>query len=469
MILSTGGNMLIDDLRAGRAIAAVKRPYFAPIIYGFNFVPTGMIDTVACDANLNFYYNPEFVMTKEECVGAILHEVGHVFRKHHQRGEGKDPKTWNIAGDAVINKELNESGITLIEGAIDWKKEGLSKDDVSTTEKAYTFFSAGSGEDGDEDKEGSGGEEGSDSGDDSDGDSRGEGSGEGQDDDGEDDSGDGSDGDGDGDDDGDDDGDGKKSSSKQNGRPSCGSVADGVPKPYEVPSKMSPSSIETAIQESAQKIIESESTNPGSVPAGLAVQARALKAKSVSMEKAVMSIVGNAFTEKKSGSMDYTYARPSRRHHDPQIVFPSMFEEKVILRVGIVLDTSGSMGKKEIGRGLGVITSLSKSVDMEIYATSVDTRSYGVEKINPNELMNWFGELKGGGGTDLLPGIVETWEFDKSKRPDVIIMFSDGYVFFPDKKPAGIKVPIYLCRVIKSSFMSTSYPRWVRVFETLTP
>ncbi len=451
--------MLIDDLKSARILAAHTRPYFSSIIFGFNFVPTTEIPTVACDERLNFYYNPEFQMSKDEAVGVILHEVGHVFRKHHERGSGRNPQAWNVAGDAIINKELRESGIKLPDGTIDYRELGMSSADTSSTEEAYTFLFDGDNGDDEQDQ----GSPGDGSGDGAEGGNGNDGSG---DENGESDSGDeGEDGNGDGEDGSGD--EGHSGSSQSNlPDPDCGSVADGSHRSYETDEGMPPSSVEVAVEQAAQDVLDHEASNPGTVPSGILIRARQVKAKSVSLEKAMRRIIGNADAEKKTGTDDYTYTRPSRRHGSSDIVFASMQSVDTVLRVGVVLDTSGSMLRGELQKALGALTSMSKKVKMEIYATSADTRGYGVQKLMPSDLMKWFDSIRGGGGTDLVPGIIDVWEFDASKRPDIVVILTDGEVFFPEKKPVPKKVPVFMLKVsdIRLSHDLTP-PPWIRVFE----
>lgn len=444
--------MLIDELKAARILAAQKRPYFSSIIFGFNFVPTTDIPTVACDARLNFYYNPEFHMERDEAIGVILHEVGHVFRKHHERSANKDPMTWNVAGDALINKELRESGIRLPDGTIDYRELGMGPGDVSSTESAYRFL-YGDGEnedDGDNENntsEDSGGSSGSrggaDTGDEESSDDANTGSNEG--------------------DEGDE--DGNSSAGAGQVQPDCGSVADGAPRPYETNSGMPPSSVVVAVEQAAQDVLDHEASHPGEVPGGILIRARTLKARSVSLEKAMRRIIGNAEAEKKTGTDDYTFTRPSRRHAHSDIVFPSMRSVDTILRVGIVLDTSGSMVGMEIRKALGALMSMSKKIRMEIYATSVDVRSYGVEKLQPSDLERWFDSIRGGGGTELTPGIIDVYEFDPLNRPDLIVLLTDGEVFFPKEKPIPKKIPVYMLKVSDAQIETLFQPPpWIRTF-----
>jgi predicted metal-dependent peptidase len=47
-------------------------------------------------------------LTMEQRRSVLLHEIAHVWRGDCLEGEGRDPQTWNIATDAVINRTLGD-------------------------------------------------------------------------------------------------------------------------------------------------------------------------------------------------------------------------------------------------------------------------------------------------------------------------------------------------------------------------
>ena len=54
---------------------------------------------------VNIGYNPDYIMkiSADQLKGLICHEVMHVALLHHTRIQNREPKKWNIAGDAAIN------------------------------------------------------------------------------------------------------------------------------------------------------------------------------------------------------------------------------------------------------------------------------------------------------------------------------------------------------------------------------
>lgn len=71
-------------------------------------------------------------LDNEVLLGIALHEVGHVAFMHPWRRDGRDPELWNIANDAVINRQLLRSGYKLPEGTINfgWVTDEMSSEEV---------------------------------------------------------------------------------------------------------------------------------------------------------------------------------------------------------------------------------------------------------------------------------------------------------------------------------------------------
>ena len=69
------------------------------------------IPTAATDGK-NLFFNPEFFLglAPEERIFLVLHEVMHNVYNHGTRLGFRDHRTWNEAGDYVINDELIRRG-----------------------------------------------------------------------------------------------------------------------------------------------------------------------------------------------------------------------------------------------------------------------------------------------------------------------------------------------------------------------
>ena len=75
------------------------------------------IPTLAVDGK-SIFYNPDFVLGLSDDLlqSAVVHEIGHCMYEHISRSKGRDPQTWNKAGDYVINEMLEKSKFRIGEG-----------------------------------------------------------------------------------------------------------------------------------------------------------------------------------------------------------------------------------------------------------------------------------------------------------------------------------------------------------------
>lgn len=102
-----------EKMSKARALVVMDQPFFAALLLKR---PLIKIDkgTFAVDARGNIYYNPEFAagLSVQQVVFALVHEVFHIVKMDFlRRGDGRDARTWNIAGDAWINKYLKDNRI----------------------------------------------------------------------------------------------------------------------------------------------------------------------------------------------------------------------------------------------------------------------------------------------------------------------------------------------------------------------
>ena len=72
------------------------------------------IQTMGVDGRHLFYW-PEFVhlLSEQEIVGVVAHEVEHCARKHMIRRCQREGNKWNIAADCVINPDILDAGFSL--------------------------------------------------------------------------------------------------------------------------------------------------------------------------------------------------------------------------------------------------------------------------------------------------------------------------------------------------------------------
>ena len=101
-----------------------RYPFFGSIIDSMEY-----IETQNCTSNgvptagtngKTIYYHPDIdKLSEKQQLFLFAHEICHVAFEHKKRGEGKDPKIWNYATDAVINAHLKKDGLELIDNVVD--------------------------------------------------------------------------------------------------------------------------------------------------------------------------------------------------------------------------------------------------------------------------------------------------------------------------------------------------------------
>ncbi|MFY9225329.1 MAG: VWA-like domain-containing protein [Blastocatellia bacterium] len=105
------------ELAAARFVAANKRPYLALALYALTPIKRIGLKTMAVDSKYRLYYDPIIFnqWNREQIAGVLIHEVSHVLRKHHLRGQKlqANPDLWNKANDAEINDDLISEGLAL--------------------------------------------------------------------------------------------------------------------------------------------------------------------------------------------------------------------------------------------------------------------------------------------------------------------------------------------------------------------
>lgn len=89
------------------------------------FCDETLINTAGTDGD-KIFVNYEFFnsLNSEDRLFLIAHEFLHIkfehmFRLKDSKGNLRDPKTWNIATDAIINANLKRDGFKIIEGGVD--------------------------------------------------------------------------------------------------------------------------------------------------------------------------------------------------------------------------------------------------------------------------------------------------------------------------------------------------------------
>ena len=127
---------------------------------------------------------------------------------------------------------------------------------------------------------------------------------------------------------------------------------------------------------------------------------------------------------------DSTWRRPNRRFLSQDIYMPSTYAE-ALGRIIIAVDTSGSIGGRELQEFFTEVAHICKSLQPEgIDLLYWDTKVCQHEFYNRDEIDNMITSTKpaGGGGTDVRS--VSEWIRGGSNfvTPEVLLVFTDGYV-----------------------------------------
>ncbi|MFB7339968.1 VWA-like domain-containing protein [Streptomyces hydrogenans] len=159
-----------DKLYTARLYAVRVRPYLATALFALRVVPSRAVPTMGVDRHWRMYVSPGFVdrTPMRELAGVWVHEVAHLLRDHHGRGdrlardlglEGEAERLrLNIAGDFEINDDVYGEGLPRPAGALRPEMlelaPGLLMEDyvravrITPNSPAMAWLDCGSGADG---------------------------------------------------------------------------------------------------------------------------------------------------------------------------------------------------------------------------------------------------------------------------------------------------------------------------------
>lgn len=111
-------------LERARTRLTVVAPFFGSLVLRHPMRATDEIPTAAVNRRGEILYNPEWCekLSMPEAVFVLAHEVMHIVFAHLARRGKRDPMTWNIANDAIVNEILKRemgADAKMIEGAVD--------------------------------------------------------------------------------------------------------------------------------------------------------------------------------------------------------------------------------------------------------------------------------------------------------------------------------------------------------------
>jgi len=402
-----------EKLIKGRIQLGKQSPFFSYLVMYLDFIEEERVGSCGVDGLGSLYYNSEFIhsLSEKEVKGVLCHEVMHIALEHMGRVGGREKQLSNIAQDLVINDILLTDGMSLPKAVLIPQNHTFSFPDLSgkehtidnIDEKCWEQIYAELKKFADkvrkellkqlEKMEGSDVMYSND-----------EGSGKGD----------------------------KKKNSKKGciglgGEGKQGKQAKGKgTKPQSSGAKKK--------KKNWKKILSEAHTHAkmqGNIPAGIDRLVEEILDSKVRWREVLYKFITNELPH------DYSYSRPSRRSRATGIYMPHMTKESI--DVVIAVDTSGSIGQKELSQFLGEIISIAKSfenISMTLVVCDckiqnvLEVRNGSIEKIRNLK-------MTGGGGTSHLP--VFKWIEDNKPNSKVCVCFTDGYTDFPKEAPYGLK------------------------------
>ncbi len=411
-------------IQAARASAIERFPYLDVALTSMLPVAVVGLGTVATDARWRFYYDPVRVLDArseqrlELLVSDWVHEVGHLLRDHPQRWTetGHDQRwhpIFNIAGDAVINRDVEELGLLVMPSDVVFESlpPEAEVDSTMTTEEIYLRLRSLSDESsgvaaGRDCGSGSGGER------------------------------------------------------RPWERPITGSDAAALPRDGSVdPDRADLIRFETADQVRAH----TRSQGAGAVPNGLRKWSDSVLEPIVDWRRELRAAVSRALSQ-SAGRRDYSWSRPPRRRV-PGYSTPGM-AAPAPPSVAVVVDTSGSMSPDDLAQCIADIASLTRSVagaagGVPVRVMPCDAAAGPVSLVRTKSDVPRI-ELTGGGGTDMRVGIEAAAALRPT--PDVIVVLTDGYTPWPEAPPAAACRATCIAVIVTESPASAEapVPAWIR-------
>lgn len=403
------GTLDLDKLFTARLHAARVRPYLATALFALHTVESRRVPTMAVDRHWRCYVSPAFVdrTSVEELAGVWVHEVSHLLRDHHGRGDrvarergltGPGERLrMNIAADCEINDDAFGDGLVRPEGAVTPRLLKLPEGELM--EDYLGQFRLGL---------------------------------------------------------------------RTQGLVwlDCGSGADGLEREWDLGPEGAHGLSAQERDAVRFRVARGINARPGDTPKGW----RRWAQDAFHPPQPWRELLGAAVRSAASGSgagEDYTYGRPSRRSAGvPGAVLPSLRRRPP--RVTVVIDTSGSVSDAELGSALLEVSAISRAVGGRrdlITVVSCDAAARIAHPLCRAEGI----PLVGGGGTDLRTGFAKALR--AQSRPDVVVVLTDGQTPWPDTRPpCRTVVGLFPRRRTSGSwdeddpdYVPDSPPEWARV------
>lgn len=393
------GNNILDRVSKQRTKLVARLPFFGHLALKLRprvANPGDGVDTAAVAGDGTLVINESFAekLSDQELAFVLAHEVMHPAMLYFDRMQGRIPRLWNMAHDHAINliiKHMADANIKLLPNILcddkykDWSAEEIYDDLL----KDAVLVQIAQGGEGDEQKDGNGK-------------SKGKGSPNGQ--------------------------DPRNDPLFGDGRPDLADSPDG--KKAAEGDKGAQNRLNTdwkiSVVSAAQR--HEKKNGRGSLPGGLQRLVDEFTDPKVDWREKLSRWVGE-----NGRRQDYTFGRPSRRSESVGQYLPSL-KKYGVSDVTVMVDTSGSIGDRQLKEGLAEIQGVCDDLGIGIRAMVIDAALHDDVKVE--DAYELAEKLSGGGGSDFRPG------FDKLQEEGyegVVIAFTDGDIAVPHDKPESIR------------------------------
>ncbi len=369
----------------------------------------------ACTDGTFVKFNPDFVrsLTKPKMIGLAVHEVMHVYSKHHLRRGNRDPYLWNVAGDYFINLKIMDAihaekdrrGVSCMElpdGALlDGRFRDMSTDDIYNILKQDP--PTGPGQEGDDNGESS-----------ADGETEVQGDAPGQGEDSQSNEA------------------GQSATESENGQGGgkrgqqpVGTWGDVIDAPVSTTRGMTEAErdVEVMVEQAAQL-----AKSRGKVPGCAEELLDEYKKPSVDWREVLRQLMQSLTI------VDYTYQRSMpKMHHllEQHGSFIPDFHRENMGELVVAIDTSGSVSTDEVKQFMGEIESICEDVrPSRVHVVQCDAR---VQHVDTFDMGDPFEDvtIHGRGGTRFQP--VFDWVEEEGIEPVALVYLTDGEAPAPDE------------------------------------
>lgn len=164
---------------------------------------------------------------------------------------------------------------------------------------------------------------------------------------------------------------------------------------------------------------EQENNTPGSIPADIQILLNKLLKPKLPWQRILARYL------QRYVKADYTFKRPNRRYW-PDYFLPRLYSQRLV-NMAVAVDTSGSITDTEFNRFISEVAAIFRmSTPEEIQLLQFDANIKSINQIRQFQQLASV-QFRGRGGTDITPVL----EWASEHRPQLLLVFTDGYFNFP--------------------------------------